>query len=171
VLEMVLLGRLPELSRRVSDKDLNIVMDTLKDLNIHELSMKKFNELSGGQKKLVFIAQTLVRNPEIILLDEPTNSLDLQKQLELCQLLGKIIKVRNVDIIVVLHDINLAARHADHIVVITSQGDYYNSGAAKDVITEKMLRDVYGVIGSVNLDDENKPVISAKKSARDSCDT
>lgn len=168
VLEMVLLGRLPELGHRVSDKDLNIVMETLKDLNIHGLAMKKFNELSGGQKKLVFIAQTLVRNPEIILLDEPTNSLDLQKQLELCQLLRRIIKVRNVDIIVVLHDINLAARYADNIVVLTSEGEHYDSGVAKDVITEKMLRDVYGVIGSVDLDDENKPVISAKKSVRDS---
>jgi iron complex transport system ATP-binding protein len=168
VLEMVLLGRLPELGHRVSDKDLNIVMETLEDLNINELTMRKFNELSGGQKKLVFIAQTLARNPEIILLDEPTNSLDLQKQLELCQLLRRIIKVRNVDIIVVLHDINLAARYADHIVVITSEGEHYNSGAAKDVITEKMLRDVYGVIGSVDVDDENKPVISAKKSVRDS---
>ncbi|WP_313342131.1 ABC transporter ATP-binding protein [Sedimentibacter sp.] len=168
VLEMVLLGRLPELGHKVSDEDLNIVMETLKALNINRLATNKFNQLSGGQKKIVFIAQTLVRNPEIILLDEPTNSLDLQKQLELCQLLRRIIKDRKIDIIVVLHDINLAARYADHIVIITSDGEYYDSGSAKDVITEKMLREVYGVIGRVTLDEENKPVISAKRSIRDS---
>ncbi len=168
VLEMVLLGRLPELGHRVSDEDLDIVMKTLKALNINELSTNKFSQLSGGQKKLVFIAQTLVRNPRIILLDEPTNSLDLQKQLELCQLLRRIIKERKLDMILVLHDINLAARYADHIVIITSEGKHYNSGTAKDIITEKMLREVYGVIGSVTLDEENKPVISAKRSVRDS---
>ncbi|WP_312815897.1 ABC transporter ATP-binding protein [Sedimentibacter sp.] len=168
VLEMVLLGRLPDLKQRVSDEDLNAVMDTLEALNIKDLASRGFGELSGGQKKLVFIAQTLVRDPKIILLDEPTNSLDLQKQLELCQLLRRIIRDRKIDIIVVLHDINLAARYADHIVIITGEGGFYNSGSAKDVITEKMLREVYGVIGSVTLDEENKPVISVKKSVRDS---
>lgn len=166
VLEMVLLGRLPDLGRKILDEDLAIVMETLESLDIVDLASRNFSELSGGQKKLVFIAQTLVRQPRLIILDEPTNSLDLQKQLELCQLLQKIISERGVDLIVILHDINLAARYADHIVIIADDGSYYSSGPPKDIITSQMLRDVYGVIGDVYLDIDNIPLVSPKGSVR-----
>ena len=168
VLEMVLLGRLPELHQKISDEDIKAVTEILKALNIEDLITKKFSELSGGQKKMVFIAQTLVRNPKLVLLDEPTNSLDLQKQLELCQFLQNFIELKKVDIVTVLHDINLAIRYADYIVILTNDGKLYDLGEARKVITEKMLREVYGVIGNVILDDENKPIISVKKSIRNS---
>lgn len=168
VLEMVLLGRLPELHQKISDEDIKAVTEILKALNIEDLITKKFSELSGGQKKMVFIAQTLVRNPKLVLLDEPTNSLDLQKQLELCQFLQNFIELKKVDIVTVLHDINLAIRYADHIIILSNEGRLYDSGEARKVITEKMLREVYGVIGNVILDDENKPIISVKKSIRNS---
>ena len=168
VLEMVLLGRLPELHQKISDEDIKAVTEILKALNIEDLITKKFSELSGGQKKMVFIAQTLVRNPKLVLLDEPTNSLDLQKQLELCQFLQNFIELKKMDIVTVLHDINLAIRYADYIVILTNDGKLYDSGEARKVITEKMLREVYGVSGNVILDDENKPIISVKKSIRNS---
>lgn len=168
VLEMVLLGRLPEFHQKISDEDIKAVTEILKALNIEDLITKKFSELSGGQKKMVFIAQTLVRNPKLVLLDEPTNSLDLQKQLELCQFLQNFIELKKVDIVTVLHDINLAIRYADYIVILTNDGKLYDSGEARKVITEKMLREVYGVSGNVILDDENKPIISVKKSIRNS---
>ena len=167
VLEMVLLGRLPELHQKISDEDIKAVTEILKALNIEDLITKKYSELSGGQKKMVFIAQTLVRNPKLVLLDEPTNSLDLQKQLELCQFLQNFIELKKVDIVTVLHDINLAIRYADHIVILTNDGKLYDSGEAKKVITEKMLREVYGVSGDVIFDDDKKPVVSVKKSIRD----
>ena len=167
VLEMVLLGRLPELNQKISDEDIKAVTEILKALNIENLITRTFSELSGGQKKMVFIAQRLVRNPKLILLDEPTNSLDLQKQLELCQFLKNFIELKKVDIVTVLHDINLAIRYADYIVILSNKGKLYDSGEAKKVITEKMLREVYGVSGNVILDDENKPIISLKKSIRD----
>ena len=167
VLEMVLLGRLPELHQKIFDEDIKAVTEILKALNIEDLITKKFSELSGGQKKMVFIAQTLVRNPKLVLLDEPTNSLDLQKQLELCQFLQNFIELKKVDIVTVLHDINLAIRYADHIVILTNDGKLYDSGEAKKVITEKMLREVYGVSGDVIFDDDKKPVVSVKKSIRD----
>lgn len=168
VLEMLLLGRLPELHQKISDEDIKAVTEILKALNIEDLITKKFSELSGGQKKMVFIAQTLVRNPKLVLLDEPTNSLDLQKQLELCQFLQNFIELKKVDIVTVLHDINLAIRYADHIIILSNEGRLYDSGEARKVITEKMLREVYGVSGNVILDDENKPIISVKKSIRNS---
>lgn len=170
VLEMVLLGRLPDLGRKVADEDLNLVLETLRSLSIDHLAARNFSELSGGQQKLVFIAQTLVRQPELIILDEPTNSLDLQRQLELCQLLEDIVRRDELDIIVILHDINLAARYADNIVIISCGGKFYDSGRPEDVITAEMLHDVYGVIGEVALDSDGIPVISAKRSIRSSED-
>lgn len=166
VLEMILLGRLPELSYKISDEDLIAVDEILRALNIQELSSRIFTELSGGQKKMVFIAQALVRNPKLILLDEPTNSLDLQKQLELCQFLKKFIKIKNIDLVIILHDINLATRYADNIIILDKKGKLYNSGKVKDVINERMLKEVYGVIGDVILDNEERPVINIKKSVR-----
>ncbi len=166
VLEMVILGRLPELGHKISDEDLDIVMDTLESLNIAALATRNFSELSGGQKKLVFIAQTLVRKPKLILLDEPVNSLDLQKQLELCQLLQKIIAKQNVDIIVVLHDINLAARYAGHVVIIDEKGSFYSAGRPDEVITPRMLEEVYGVIATVTCDAKGIPMVSPVCSVR-----
>lgn len=164
VLEMVLLGRLPELGKKVKEEDINSVMEILSDLNIEHLASRCFSELSGGQKKMVFIAQTLVRNPRIILLDEPVNSLDLQKQMELCHFLKKIINTKNVSVIVVLHDINLAARFADNLIVLNNDGELYSTGEPKEVITETMLREVYGVIGSIHYDDKYTPTVSVIKS-------
>ncbi|MTI47248.1 MAG: ABC transporter ATP-binding protein [Firmicutes bacterium] len=166
VLEMVLLGRLPDLKQRVSDEDLNAVMGTLDVLNIKDLANRNFGELSGGQKKLVFIAQTLVRDPKVILLDEPVNSLDLQKQLELCDLLQGIVENKNVSIIVVLHDINLAARFGRRLVVLDENGSLYSSGTPREVITQTMLREVYGVIATLNYDENDTPIISPIRSIR-----
>lgn len=160
VMEMVILGRLPELNQKISDEDLDIVMETMESLNILHLADRNFTQLSGGQKKLVFIAQTLARKPKLILLDEPINSLDLRKQLELCTLLEKIVKEQNVDIIVVLHDINLAAKYADNVVVINDEGKIFDFGNPKDVITSKMLESVYKVKADIIYDNFGTPIIS-----------
>ncbi len=167
VLEMVILGRLPDLGHKVSDEDLDIVMETLESLNIASLATRNFSELSGGQKKLVFIAQTLVRKPKMILLDEPVNSLDLQKQLELCQLLQKIVDKQQVDFFVVLHDINLAARYAKYIVILDEQGRVYSTGKPSEVITASMLEEVYGVIANVSYDENGIPMVSPIRSVRE----
>ncbi len=166
VLEMVLLGRLPGLGYKVKDEDLYVVMDTLRTLNIVSLAERNFSELSGGQKKMVFIAQTLVREPRLILLDEPVNSLDLQKQLELCHLLQDISSSRGVDIVMVLHDINLAARYGHHLVVFDNNGDLHSSGSPRDVVTEAMIRQVYGVKALVSHDAEGIPMVVPVSSTR-----
>lgn len=164
VMEMVLLGRLPDLNWTVQNSDLERVFQTLETLNIAHLASRNFGELSGGQKRTVFIAQTLVRNPQIILLDEPLNSLDLQKQLELCHILRKLAK--DTIIIVVLHDLNLAARFADWISVLDKKGRLYGSGKPGKIITQEMLIDVYGVLATVSCDEGGRPTVSPLKSVR-----
>lgn len=164
VFEMVLLGKLPGLQLRVRQEEVDVVLATLQALNITELAHRNFSELSGGQKKLVFIAQTLVRQPRLILLDEPVNSLDLQKQLELCQLLHRISRQQHVDIIMVLHDINLAARYGEHLVALNGDGSFYASGAPGEVINEQMLREVYGVVARISYDGSDVPVVAPVRS-------
>ncbi|NLN98337.1 MAG: ABC transporter ATP-binding protein [Eubacteriaceae bacterium] len=164
VFEMVLLGLLPGLRQRVKKEDVRQVVNMLEALNIAHLTERNFSELSGGQKKMVFIAQTLVRDPKIILLDEPVNSLDLQRQLELCFFLKKIIEDKEISVIVVLHDINLAARFADHLIVLNDRGELYSTGSPEEVVTETMLKEVYGVVASIHHDAEGTPTVSALKS-------
>ncbi|HCQ89646.1 MAG TPA: ABC transporter ATP-binding protein [Clostridium sp.] len=166
VLETVLLGRLQNLSWKIDDKDLNIVMHILEALCIDNLSSRYLTELSGGQKQMVYIAQVLAKEPEILLMDEPTNNLDMQKQLEFCELLRLIMKKKKLMILVVFHDLNLAAQYADNIIVMDGKGGLYSSGAPKDVINEKMLKDVYGIEGSIHIDNYGTPIISARKSIR-----
>jgi iron complex transport system ATP-binding protein len=165
-IEVVLLGRLSQLGRKVRQEDLDIVLGIMKSLNIEDLAMRKINELSGGQRKLVYIAQTLVGKPQVLLMDEPANSLDLQKQLELCQLLRKLVIKNNINLLVVLHDLNLAARYADQVVVFNEKGTIYGSGPVKEVFTEKMLLDVYGVRAHLVTDETGIPVVSPIASVR-----
>ena len=83
VLEMALLGRVPDLGYRVKDEDLQIVVKVLRDLGLEALAGRPFTQLSGGQQKMVLIAQTLVRSPSLILLDEPTDGLDPNQKFEM----------------------------------------------------------------------------------------
>jgi iron complex transport system ATP-binding protein len=160
VFEMVLLGRLSELGRKVSQKDIDAVISTLEMLKIKDLSLEKVCHLSGGQQKLVYVAQTIVRKPKLILMDEPMNSLDLKKQMELSQLLKNFSKEKEINLLIVLHDLNLAARYADYCAVITNFGELYNSGPINDVYTSDMLEDVYGVMAEISNDKFNRPLIS-----------
>jgi iron complex transport system ATP-binding protein len=165
VMEFVLLGRLDSLTWKVCDDDLAIASDVLDDLDIIGIATRPVNELSGGQQQMCSIAQALVRCPYLLLMDEPTNSLDLQRQLEMFELIKGVTQKNKIITVAVLHDINFAARYADEIVVL-SKGAIYSSGPPSKVITEEMLREVYGVNTVVKLNDEGIPQVSPIGSIR-----
>ena len=144
VFEAVLLGRLQTLSWRVGEDDLDVVFKLLKDLEIEELAPRFLDELSGGQKQMVSIAQALVRKPEVPLLDEPINSLDLQHELEILDLIADIARESGITIVIALHDLNLAARYADQLVIL-KDGQVYASGKPEAILTPEMVESVYGV--------------------------
>lgn len=170
VFEMVLLGCLPQLSWNVRPEDTEAVMSILRLLHIEKLALSPFVTLSGGQQKLVSIAQTLVRDPEIVLMDEPTNNLDLQKQLELCETIRSIIEQHGITFIVVLHDLGLAARFADEIFVFQGENGLYYQGNPAAAINAEMLRKVYGVQAEVFTDKKGIPVIAPFGSVRNISD-
>ncbi len=165
VFEAALLARKHTLSWRVTDEDLESVTGVLEDLDIEGLSTRFLNELSGGQKQMVSIAQSLVWEPDILLMDEPTSSLDLQRQLEVLDLISRVTAERGIVTLITVHDLNLAARYAKRFVVM-SDGVVYASGEVAEVLTPEMLRDVYGVNATVTPSHDGVLQVTPLSSAR-----
>ena len=126
-------------------------MGPLEELGLEGLAQRPINELSGGQCQMVMIAQCLVADPEIVILDEPMNNLDLHRELQMFDLMRKITDERGLTTLMVLHDVNFAARYSDRMLVL-KDGRVYSEGVPEDVVTEEMLRDVYRVEALVDRD-------------------
>jgi len=161
VFECVLLGQLNQLSWHVSDSRLARVTNTLEQLNISHLASRSYGELSGGQKQMVGIAQALVESPELFLLDEPTAGLDLNHRLRILELVRKITREKQIISILALHDLNLAGRFADQLLVL-NDGAVYDRGSPKKLLSAKMLREVYGVRAEVEYSENGDPFVRLK---------
>lgn len=128
----------------VHDDELRLVDEMLDALGIRDLSFRNLGELSGGQQQLVSIAQTLVREPEVLLMDEPTSALDMHRQVQVLNFMRALARQRQVIVFIALHDLNQALRFADQVLVI-ADGTAQGSGPSHEVINEAMLRAVYKV--------------------------
>lgn len=120
----------------------------LEQLGISHLALSYLDQLSGGQKQLVGLAQSLIRHPELLLLDEPLSALDLNYQFHVMDLVRKETEKRNIITVVVVHDLNIALRHADHVLMLKS-GKVIANGVPNEVITPESLAEVYGVKGRI----------------------
>jgi len=149
VFDTVLMGRRPHLSWRSTEKDEEKVLDMLQVLNIENLAMRDINELSGGQQQKVFIARALVQEPDVLLLDEPTSNLDIRHQLEVMEIIKNIVREKGISAIMAIHDLNLALRYADRIIMMNS-GTVFAAGDPVSVLTPDNIRQVYGVEAEVN---------------------
>ena len=109
-----------------------------------DLADRNVDELSGGQRQRVWIAMALAQETEVLLLDEPTTYLDLAHQVEVLDLITDLNRQRSTTVAIVLHDLNLAARYADHIIAMKN-GRIAAEGAARAVVTEELVREVFGL--------------------------
>lgn len=166
VFETVLLGRISSLTWKVQDEDLEKVYQALCSLGIEDLSKKVVANLSGGQKKLVSIAQTLVRDPKVVLMDEPTNSLDMKKKLELFEIIEQITEHKDISFIMVLHDLNLACRYAEHLIILDENGKTFASGKPSEIVNEEMIQEIYGLHASILYNEKGNPIILPQSSTR-----
>lgn len=116
-----------------------------------ELADTPIDELSGGQRQRVWIALALAQDPAIMLLDEPTTFLDLAHQLDVLGLLSSINREHDRTIVLVLHDLNMAARYAHHLIAMRD-GQIVAQGTPHDIVTAEMVRDVFGVDATVITD-------------------
>lgn len=146
-------------SSRVSPRIRSEVMEILDRTSLTQLKDKRIGELSSGWRQVAVIAAALVKNPQVLLLDEPTNSLDYSHQLQVINLLSSLKRERGMTIIAVIHDLNLAARFADQIVVL-KDGKVVDQGAPSDVITPTNLAQAFNILARVMEDPVAKnPVV------------
>ncbi len=143
VYEAVLLGRQTNASWRVHDSDLCLVLEVIRRLDLEPLSLRYLNELSGGQRQLVGVAQAMVREAAVLLMDEPTSNLDLQHQMQVLDFVRSATREQGLVTVIAMHDLNLAARYADHVVVLI-KGSVYGEGCPGEMLTPLMLEQVYG---------------------------
>ncbi|MBS7544182.1 ABC transporter ATP-binding protein [Ancylobacter oerskovii] len=116
-----------------------------------ELAERPMDELSGGQRQRAWIAMALAQQTEVLLLDEPTTFLDISHQIEVLDLLTDLNQTRGTTIVMVLHDLNLAARYADELVAMAG-GRLYACGRPEEVLTEHNVRHVFGLESRIIID-------------------
>lgn len=144
VYESILLALRQRGSWTVGREETQLIELALRTLRIEDLAMRRLSELSGGQRQLASLAQTLARQPDIMLLDEPTSALDLRRQYEVVSVIRETAAERGIVAIVSIHDLDLALRFADKVLVL-SQGRCVAFGTSSDVITPELLASVYQV--------------------------
>lgn len=146
VSELVAYGRFPHQKGfgKLTPEDKKIVQWSLTVTKLIEFEHREVDTLSGGQRQRVWIAMALAQQTDLILLDEPTTYLDLAHQLEVLELLYELNRNQNVTIVMVLHDLNLAARFSDYMIAIRG-GDIIKHGGPDDVMTSDVLRDVFSI--------------------------
>ncbi|MCF6315494.1 MAG: ABC transporter ATP-binding protein [Marinosulfonomonas sp.] len=148
VLEVVLLGRLQSLGMRIGDDIRAQAIAALARFHLEELQDRPIGAISGGQRQLVFLAQSLFRAPKVLLLDEPTAALDLRHQLIVLDRIRATCADSGMIAMAAMHDLSLAARFADRIVFLNG-GMICADGAPDKVLTPAILQQVYGVEAEV----------------------
>ena len=166
VQELVSYGRYPWLKGfgRMTETDRRLVQEAMEQTGTWPLRDRIVDELSGGQRQRVWIAMCLAQNTPLILLDEPTTYLDMAHQLEILELLAKLNREEGKTIVLVIHDLNLAARFA-HWLIAMRDGHILQEGNARDVMTPEMLKEVFsgcadraGSLDGTPHDDHVQPV-------------
>ncbi|WP_276270863.1 ABC transporter ATP-binding protein [Haloarcula litorea] len=132
----------------LTDADRAAIDRAIELAGVDHLRDRQVGSLSGGQKQLVWVAVVLAQETDVLLLDEPTTFLDLRHQLQVMDIVETLRDESDITVLLVLHDLEQAARYADHVVALDG-GEVYARGPPEDVVTEELLADVFGVEADV----------------------
>ncbi|MBC3887027.1 ATP-binding cassette domain-containing protein [Acetobacterium paludosum] len=143
VYDAILLGRKPYIKLAPKIEDYNIVDNIIERLNLENYSLRMIDELSGGELQKVMIARALAQEPKVLLLDEPTSCLDLKNQLEVLKLIQNVTKEKQIAVVIVIHDLNLALRYCDKFLFLKDNSVYCYGGV--DIMTPENIGAVYQV--------------------------
>lgn len=141
--DAILLGRRPHIVWSTSEKDIKIVDAVIKRLKMEDLAMRYIDQMSGGELQKISIARSIVQEPRLLLLDEPTSSLDLRNQQEILKIICEVVKGHNVSAVMTLHDINTALRFSDRFLMLKDNRVFAAGGS--EIINPENIRAVYGV--------------------------
>ncbi|ENQ8613569.1 ABC transporter ATP-binding protein [Vibrio fluvialis] len=165
VIEVVLLGKLDALSLRVDDTMLRGALEILESMGLSHLANRDVRTLSGGQCQMILFAQALMRDPQILMLDEPVSALDLHHQHVLLDHLVTQTREQQYITLMVLHDLNLTAQYADNLLVL-KQGELVACGHPKQVLTSELVQDIYNVEAQVITDEHGVPFVRTLRSKK-----
>ena len=157
VYDTVLLGRKPHMKMIPSEEDYAVVDSAIERLHLTDLKLRYTDELSGSELQKVMLARALAQQPRVLLLDEPTASLDIYNQHEVMKIAAGIASEDNMTVIIVIHDLNLALKYCDRFLLM-HDGKSFDYGDVS-VITSENIKAVYGVIAVITEVDGNKIVI------------
>jgi iron complex transport system ATP-binding protein len=143
VFDAILLGRRPYVKWNISKRDLEITKGVIEMFSLQEIAMRFVDELSGGELQKVIVARALVQEPSLILLDEPTNNLDIKSQIEVMNIVKQIVQSNEISCLMAIHDINLALRFIDKFILM-KDGKIFSSGGL-EIITEENFSETFGV--------------------------
>jgi len=146
VLELALMGRFPhlELLQSYAPADVDIVLDILVRLELLDVKDRYYSQLSGGEKQRVLLARALAQQTEVILLDEALSQLDINHQIDMMRLLSDINRKEGKTILLVSHNLNLAANVSSHLILL-KDGHLVANGNVEEVLTPQILEEVFGV--------------------------
>lgn len=144
VRELVAFGRFPHSGSNLSQKDWEIVDRSISYMELEDFAERFIDEMSGGQRQRAFIAMVLAQDTEYVLLDEPTNNLDIYHATQMMKLVRRLCDELGKTVILVLHEINLAAFYSDYICAFTN-GKIAAWGTVNEVMTPEQLKLIYGV--------------------------
>ena len=143
VYESVLLGRRPHMGMTVGRTDYAVVDQIIRQMGLSPMALRPVSDLSGGEAQKVMLARALAQSPAILLLDEPTSSLDLKNQMEVMALIRSVVSTRGLMAIVAIHDLNLAVRFADHFLFIKDHR--IHAITDREELCAETISQVYGV--------------------------
>lgn len=147
-LDFVLTGRRPHVNYVYGKRDVDKVYEALRIVECEKLALRRLDQLSGGEHQRVLIARALAAEPRLLLLDEPTSSLDPRYQIEILELVRRLVRERNVTVMMSTHDLTQAYRYSDKVVVL-KDGRVVAEGSPDKVIDEDLVIKVFGVKAKV----------------------
>ena len=143
VFDTVLLGRKPYIKWAATDNDIAVVESVIRTMGLEKYALRPLSSLSGGEMQKVIIARALAQEPDILLLDEPTSSLDLKNQIEVMRLISHVVNEHNMSAIISVHDLNLALRFTHNLLMLKDRKVY--SLVRSDSVSPETIEQVYGV--------------------------
>ena len=166
--EIAAMGRHPYTGffGKLKEEDKAIVMESLRSVNAENLAFRYYEELSDGEKQKVMIARALAQQPELIVLDEPTSHLDIRHRIEVVNILGKLCREKGLTVILSLHDIDLALKGCE-LVLMVKDGQVIEKGRPEEIVRQGVVQHLYGIhnayyddlLGSLELTGPEKPKV------------
>ena len=156
VFDSILIGRRPHIEWSISKSDIKLTWDIIDTLNMRHLALKYVDEISGGEFQKVQLARAIVQEPRLLILDEPTNNLDITNQYITMKLICDLVRKKGISAMLTMHDINLAIQFSDKLLFMKN-GNIVEYGG-KGIVTLELIKDVYGIDVDI-IDHKNTPFI------------